>query len=432
MSPSTPSIPADLTYYSSREPAPATYDSLRGVCYADVAIVGGGLAGLSAALQLAGGGYRVALLEAGAIASGASGRNGGQALPGIAASQSALRKAAGADAARSIWEMSLEGLDLLRRQITRFRIDCDWREGHMYVADRPRQITELHTLQSELYDEYDYDSLRMVDRDELTALIGSPRYHAALYDARAGHLDPLAYTRGLASAAARIGVQLYEHSRATNYDTGGAHGLRVQTANGELRCEHLLLAGNATLGKLAPLLRRKIMGVGTYMIATEPLGEARAQQLISNNASVSDMNWILDYFRRSADHRLLFGGRVSYGGLTTRLEDNATRARMVRVFPQLADVKIDYHWGGLLDITMNRMPHFGKLAPNIWFLQGFSGHGLALTGLAGALAAEAIAGTVERFDVFARLPHRDFPGGDLLARPLLTLAMTWYRLRDLL
>ena len=432
MSPPTSSTPADLTYYALREPEPATYEPLQGVSYADVAIVGGGLAGLSAALQLAGGGYRVALLEARTIASGASGRNGGQALPGIAASQSALRKAAGPDAARAIWEMSLEGLDLLRRQITRLRIDCDWREGHMQVADRPRQVAELHALQSELSDDYDYDSLRMIDRDELSTLVGSPRYHAALYDARAGHLDPLAYTRGLATAAARLGVQLHEQSLATGYDSGGAHGLRVRTAEGELRCEHLLLAGNATLGKFAPSLRRKIMGVGTYMIATEPLGEARAQQLISNNASVSDMNWILDYFRRSADHRLLFGGRVSYGGLATRLDDGATHARMLRVFPQLAEVKVDYHWGGLLDITMNRMPHFGQLAPNVWFLQGFSGHGLALTGIAGALAAEAIAGTAERFDVFARLPHRDFPGGELLARPLLTLAMTWYRLRDLL
>jgi gamma-glutamylputrescine oxidase len=432
MSPLITSTIADLTYYASRSPLPSAFEPLRGLAYADVAIVGGGLAGLSAALQLAGGGYRVALLEAHRMGGGASGRNGGQALPGIAASQARLRAHAGADAARAIWEMSLEGLDLLRRQITRLQIDCDWREGHMHVADRPRQIAELNTWQRELNDDYDYDSLRMIERDELTRLIGSSRYHAALFDSRAGHLDPLAYTRGLAAAAARVGVHLHENSPALRYDHSDAQRLRVQTADGELRCQHLLLAGNASLGDLAPQLRRKIMGVGTYMIATEPLGEERAQQLIANNASVSDMNWILDYFRRSADHRLLFGGRVSYGGLTTPGNDAATRARMVRVFPQLKDVRIDYSWGGLLDITMNRMPHFGQLAPNVWFLQGFSGQGLALTGIAGVLAAEAISGTAERFDVFARLRHRNFPGGKLLARPLLALAMTWYRLRDLL
>jgi gamma-glutamylputrescine oxidase len=422
----------DLTYYASRGSAPQPLEPLRGVSYADVAVVGGGLAGLSAALQLAGGGYRVVVLEAGTIGSGASGRNGGQALPGIAVSQGQLRRLAGAEDARLIWDLSLEGLDLLRRQITRFEIDCDWREGHMQVADRPRQVVELQAMQRELRDEYDYDSLRFIGRDELATLVASGRYQAALHDARAGHLDPLAYTRGLAAAAGRIGVQLYENTRALKYSKSGLHGLHVETTNGELRCEHLLLAGNASLGELAPQLRRKIMGVGTYMLATAPLGEERAQQLIGNNASISDLNWILDYFRRTADHRLLFGGRVSYGGLSDSRDCSATRARMLRVFPQLADVKIDYSWGGWLDITMNRTPHFGQLAPNVWFLQGFSGHGLALTGIGGALAAEAIAGTAERFDVFARLPHRNFPGGALLARPLLALAMSWYRLRDLL
>jgi gamma-glutamylputrescine oxidase len=174
------------------------------------------------------------------------------------------------------------------------------------------------------------------------------------------------------------------------------------------------------------------MPVGTYMLATEPLGAACARSLIANNASVSDMNWVLDYFRRSADHRLLFGGRVSYGGLDEQASLPATRERMLRVFPQLLGARIEHHWGGWLDITMNRAPDFGRLAHNVWYLQGFSGHGLALTGIAGQLVAEAIAGAAERFDVFARIPHRSFPGGALLRRPLLRLAMLWYRLRDLL
>ncbi|MGC1729272.1 MAG: FAD-binding oxidoreductase, partial [Steroidobacteraceae bacterium] len=176
----------------------------------------------------------------------------------------------------------------------------------------------------------------------------------------------------------------------------------------------------------------KIMAVATYIVATEPLGEARARGLIANNAAVSDMNWVLDYFRRSADHRLLFGGRVNYSGLRSFDAPAATRARMLGVFPQLRDVRIDYAWGGDVDITMNRAPHFGRLAPNVYFLQGFSGHGIALTGIAGKLIAEAIAGTAGRFDVFARIPHRNFPGGAALRRPALVLAMLYYRLKDLL
>jgi gamma-glutamylputrescine oxidase len=301
----------------------------------------------------------------------------------------------------------------------------------MHVANKPRHVDELMAMQRELADEYDYDALRLIGREELASLLGCSRYHAALHDSRAGHLNPLAYTLGLAATAARLGVNLHERSRVQSYSALN-NSVRVLTADGELRCAHLLLTGNATLGAVAPQLQRKIMAVGTYMVATEPLGETRAQQLIANNASVSDMNWILDYFRRSADHRLLFGGRVSYGGLTLETSGAATSARMLRVFPQLADIRLDYRWGGWLDITMNRTPHFGQLAPNVWFLQGFSGHGLALTGIAGSLAAEAISGTAERFDVFARLPHSDFPGGPLLARPLLALAMLWYRLRDLL
>jgi gamma-glutamylputrescine oxidase len=205
-----------------------------------------------------------------------------------------------------------------------------------------------------------------------------------------------------------------------------------QDAAGEVHCQHLLLAGNAYLGRLAPALARRIMAVGTYIIATEPLGAARARELIRNNAAVADLNWVIDYFRRSADHRLLFGGRVSYSGIERFEVVAATRARMLRIYPQLRDTRLDYHWGGYVDITMNRAPDFGRLAPNVWYLQGFCGHGVVLTGIAGALAAEAIAGTAARFDVFARIRHRDFPGGALLRRPALVLAMLWYRLRDLL
>ncbi len=206
----------------------------------------------------------------------------------------------------------------------------------------------------------------------------------------------------------------------------------MHTAHGTVRCANLMLCGNAYIGRVAPALARRILGIGTYIIASEPLGEARARSLLPSNAAIADINWILDYFRRSQDHRLLFGGRVSYSSVQPPRLAESMRQRMVRVFPALADVKVAYAWGGYLDITMSRAPNFGRLAPNVYYLQGFSGHGIALTGLAGKLVAEAVAGTAERFDVFARIPHRDFPGGPLFRRPSLMLAMLYYRLRDLL
>jgi gamma-glutamylputrescine oxidase len=214
------------------------------------------------------------------------------------------------------------------------------------------------------------------------------------------------------------------------YEGGAAP--RVHTAHGTVRCANLVLCCNAYIGALAPALARRILGVGTYIIATEPLGAARAQALLPTNAAVADINWILDYFRRSEDERMLFGGRVSYSSVQPPQLAEGMRKRMVRVFPSLADIKVDFAWGGYLDITMSRAPDFGRLAPNVFYLQGFSGHGIALTGLAGKLVAEAVAGTAESFDVFARIPHRDFPGGPLLRRPSLMLAMLYYRLRDLL
>jgi gamma-glutamylputrescine oxidase len=206
----------------------------------------------------------------------------------------------------------------------------------------------------------------------------------------------------------------------------------LRTSQGEVRARHVVLCGNVYLGDTAPPLASKIMAVGTYIVATEPLGAERARALITNNAAVADSNWVLDYFRRSADHRLLFGGRVNYSGLSSFDAPRATRRRMVGVFPQLEDVKIDYTWGGDVDITLNRAPHFGRLSPNVYFLQGFSGHGIVLTGIAGKLVAEAISGTAERFDVFAKIPHRNFPGGAALRRPALVLAMLYFRLKDLL
>ena len=418
-------------YAASALPAPERR-GLEGSVTADVCVVGGGIAGCSAALHLAERGLKVVLLEEHRIGWGASGRSGAQAIQGIACGQGKLDRLIGPQAARAVWEVSVEGLTLMRSLISRFGIACDWRDGYMLAAIKERHERELRAEFHELRDDYRYPSVRYLERAELRALLDSDRYRAALYDSNSGHLHPLNYTLGLAAAAESLGVEIFEGTRALAFDDTGGGRVRVATATGEVRARQLVLCGNVYLGATAPKLAAKIMAVATYIVATEPLGAERAARLIANNAAVSDMNWVLDYYRRSADHRLLFGGRVNYSGFSSFDAPSATRARMLAVFPQLEGVRIEYAWGGEVDITLNRAPHFGRLAPNVYFLQGFSGHGIALTGIAGKLVAEAIAGTAERFDVFARIPHANFPGGMALRRPALVLAMLYYRLKDLL
>lgn len=418
------------SYYAASAPAGPLRPPLSGEIECDVCVVGGGISGCSTALHLAERGYRVVLLESQRIGWGASGRSGAQALLGIACGEEKLEKLVGDADARRIWDITLEGLELLRERIERHAIDCDWVSGHMNVAVKPRQVSALREWIERLATRYDYDSMRIVERDELRSIVQTDRYLAGTYDARCGHLHPLRYTQGLARAAERAGCVIHEGSLALSYEPGAV--VRVRTASGTVRARYLALCGNAWLGSTAPQIRSRIMPVGTYIVATERLGAEHARALISNDAAVADTNFVLDYFRRSRDHRLLFGGRVSYSGLDPFDTAKATRRRMVQVFPQLEGVRIDYTWGGYVDITMNRAPDFGRLDPNVFYLQGFSGHGITLAGIAGKLMSEAIAGTAERFDLFAQIPHRPFPGGEALRRPALVLAMLYYRLRDLL
>jgi gamma-glutamylputrescine oxidase len=423
------SFPPAPSYYALDDDW-AARAPLRGEVACDVAVLGGGIAGCSTALHLAKRGYKVALLEARRVGYGASGRSGGQTIFGLAVSQQKLEREVGREDAHRLFDLSIAALDLTQSLIREYDIDCDYRANHVHVAVKPRHLRELDQWARELHEDYGYSSGRLLSREQLHGHVRSDRYLGGLLDPRSGHLQPLKYTQGLARAAETAGAVIYENSEVLRYEPGGE--VRVHTAQARLRCAHLVLCGNAYIGAVAPSLSRRILGVGTYIIATEPLGAERARGLLPSNAAVADINWILDYFRCSQDNRLLFGGRVSYSSMQPPRLAESMRQRMVRVFPSLSDVKVANAWGGYLDITMSRAPDFGRLAPNVYYLQGFSGHGVALAGLAGALAAEAIAGTAERFDVFARIPHRDFPGGSLLRRPSLMLAMLYYRLRDVL
>ncbi|NLP59772.1 NAD(P)/FAD-dependent oxidoreductase [Paraburkholderia sacchari] len=404
---------------------------LQGALDADVCVIGAGLTGVSAALNLAERGYRVALLEASRVGWAASGRNGGQLIGGFACGMDTFAQFMNEDEVKQIWAMGLETLDIVKSRVARHQIDCALTPGYFTAANKPRDVDDLKRSRDEAAKRFGYDRFRYVDGEGVGQYVNSARYPGGLYDPDSGHLHPLNYTLGLARAAREAGVRIFEDSAVTRIrDEHGGH--IVEAAQGQVRAKFVVLACNTYLGTLAPQLARKIMPVGTYVIATEALGTERMAALMPAQTAVCDSRFVLDYFRPAPDTRLLWGGKVSYSKLAPRNLGEAMRADMLKTFPQLADVKVEYAWGGFVDITMNRAPHFGRLSPTVYFAQGFSGHGVNTTGLAGTLIAEAIHGQAARFDLFGKIRHRDFPGGATLRTPALVLAMAWYRMKDLL
>ena len=421
----------ERSYYEASVTRPVPTPPLATRINVDVCVVGGGYSGLSAALELALRGYRVALLEAQRIGWGASGRNGGQAIVGFGTEgERLIERQCGLDEARRSWDISVAGLELLRARIARYCIDCDYTAGYLNAAVKPSKVPVLKRWAEHLQKHYCYP-LQFLDRAALRAWIDSERFQAATYDSNSGHLHPLRYCLGLAAAASSAGVQIFEGS-AVRYIHRGQRPL-LKTALGEVSCEFVVLAGNVYLGEygaaIAPELAKRIIPVGTYIVATEVMAPARANALLPRRTAVSDTNFILDYFRLSADNRLLFGAGENLTGNTPRHLLADMRRRLIAVFPQLADVTIKYAWGGFVDLTLNHAPNFGRIGHNIYYLQGYSGHGLAFSGIAGKLVADALAGQAEHFDLFAKINHHSFPLGPLRT-PALLLGMWYYRLRD--
>ena len=415
------------SYYAATAKGLESFAALDGDVTADVCIIGGGYTGLSAALHLSEQGRRVILIEANRLGWGASGRNGGQLHSGQRREQSALEAMFGKARAHRLFDLGEEAKATVKGLIARHSIDCDWRDGLIHAMHKQRYLTPMKEEIDLLQNEYGVTDIQELSRDEITAALGTTAYHGGWREQSAGHLHPLNYALGLARAAKGAGARLFEGTRAIRIRDGARR--QVETASGTITADSVILACNGYLDGLEPETGARVMPLHNFIVATEPLGE-RAKALIPGWEAAADSRFVVYYWRLSADGRLVFGGGETYG----RTFPNDIRAfvqpHLVKLYPQLADVRLDYGWGGTLAVTMNRLPYMRRLRPGVYTSGGYSGQGVGTATFAGKLLAEAICGEQDRFDVFSALPNTPFPGGPLLRYPTMVLAMTWYALRD--
>ena len=414
------------TYYTATAVAPEPSPPLQESRRADLCVIGGGFTGLSTALHAARKGLSVVLLEARRIGWGASGRNGGQVGSGQRMEEDDLEAQCGDAWAKELWQLAEDAKALVRELVREHSIDCDLTDGQLVVAAKPDHADELKARVEHLRDRYGYDQVHYLERGELRERLDSDVYYGGSFDTGGFHLHPLNLALGLARACCNVGVSVYEGSPVLAYE--GERPMRLRTPRAEVVADEVVLACNGYLDKLEPRLAGHIMPINNFIAVTEPLEQPDA--LIRGGACVHDTRFVVNYFRMTPDNRLLFGGGENY---RRRFPDDIAafvRPNITGIFPQLADVRLDYAWGGTLAVTLSRLPHLGRIARNLWFAHGFSGHGISIGTLAGQLLAEALTGDRRRFDTLARLPVRRFPGGTLLRWPGMVAGMLYYALRD--
>lgn len=416
------------SYYAASVNEATNFPPLEGSVNADVCVIGAGFTGISTALHLAERGYDVRVLEANRVGWGASGRNGGQMIGGIAGEETIL-KYHGPGIARLIWDMRWAGHEIIRQRVEEYGICCDLKYGYLDVAIKARHLREQRQ-DYEYLEQNDFPhSCSLLSREETCALIGTDAYIGALRNYGNGHLHPLNLCIGEANAAVARGATIYEQSPVRRLEPGTT--AKVATDNGSVSADFVVVAGNA-YQYLDRKLRSRLFAVNSFITATEPLSESQIAVINPQDLAVCDPNFVLEYFRLSADKRLLFGGRCNYFGEDPEVIRRKLRPRMLRIYPRLKDIGIDYAWGGTIGVTLSRVPQMGRIAPNIYYSQGYSGHGVNVTHLAGQILADTIAGTFERFDIFAKIKPLTVPGSGMFGRQMAALGMVYYRLKDLL
>ncbi|MGX5726135.1 NAD(P)/FAD-dependent oxidoreductase [Metapseudomonas otitidis] len=422
------------SYYAASANRNHRFRMLEDLVCADVCVVGGGLSGLNTAIELAERGLSVVLLEASRVAWAASGRNGGQLIRGCGHDLSQFERYIGSEGVQALDRMGLEAVDIVKKRIATYGIECDLRWGFCELANTKAHYAGFIEEKAELEQSGYPHKLELVAPDEMGRVVASDRYVGGLIDHGSGHLHPLNLALGEAAAAQSLGVRIFENSAAIDISYGHCNTVRVRTTSGSVRAQSLVLAGNAHLGDLVPELSGRVLPAGSYIIATEPLSPEEAETLIPGNRALCDQRVGLDYYRLTADRRLLFGGACRYSGTDPSDIAAYMRPKMLKVFPQLANKRIDFQWGGMIGIGANRLPQIGRLPghPTVYYAQAYSGHGLNMTHMAGKLLAEAICQQQSGgFDLFAAIPHRAFPGGRQLRAPLLALGMLWYRMKEM-
>ena len=414
------------SYYAATANDNTTYEPLRGDVRADVCVIGAGFTGIATALRLAERGYDVRVLEANRVGWGASGRNGGQLIGGFAGEAHILRQL-GNDFEDTLWELRWAGHDIIRERVQTYGIDCDLKSGYIDVAFKAAHLRAFEDDFERLEKHGFPHEYRLLSDSETSEALGTNAYVGGLFNMGNGHLHPLNLVKGEARAAMSRGATIHEGSRVANIVRGKK--ARVETNSGSVTSDFVVLAGNA-YHALEPALRQVMVPVGSFIAATEPLPAETVARINPQDLAVCDANFVLNYYRLSADKRLLFGARLNYFGEDPTVIARRQRRNIRRLYPELADVRIDYAWGGRIGVPYHRAPVMGRIAPNILYSQGYSGHGVNITHVAGQLLADAIAGTAERFDLMSRVEPRRIPGAKRFAPPLVALAVLYYQLRD--
>ncbi|WP_263262057.1 FAD-binding oxidoreductase [Pseudomonas sp. RIT-PI-S] len=415
------------SYYAASANAAPARPALQETIEADVCVVGAGYTGLSSALHLLEQGFSVVIVEAAKVGFGASGRNGGQIVNSYSRDIDVIERTVGQRQAELLGAMAFEGGRIIRERVARYNIDCDLKDGGVFAAITSKQMGHLEA-QKRLWERYGHTQLELMDQRRIREVVACDQYLGGMLDMSGGHIHPLNLALGEAAAVESLGGRIFEQTPATRIDRGP--NPVVHTPQGQVKAKFVIVAGNAYLGNLVPELSAKSMPCGTQVVTTEPLSDELAHSLLPQDYCVEDCNYLLDYYRLTSDKRLIFGGGVVYGARDPANIEAIIRPKMLKAFPQLKNVKIDFAWTGNFLLTLSRLPQVGRIGDSIYYSQGCSGHGVTYTHLAGKVLAEALRGQAERFDAFAALPHYPFPGGHALRVPLSALGAWYYSLRD--